>query len=371
MNARGTGSATGTLDRTGQAIQRRAAEWLALREAQGLSLTQQADFAEWLAENPRHAAVFAEVESAWRRFDRLASYPHSVDTAPDPDLLAAPPARRRALARWTPLALAAAAAVVMAAIPWFSRAPAVDPGIALAANATAAPRFLRLSDGSTVELNAGSVVTEHFTPAERRLRLVRGEAHFSVTKDPAREFVVEADGVAVRALGTAFNVRLQGERVEVLVTEGKVRVAPPASRLPPASASPRTTSSLAPAAISATLSAGQRTSVPAAAGAADSAPVIETLAPAEIDRALAWQTSRLSFDAIPLADVVQRLNRFPAGQKGAAHLVIRDPELGARLISGRVGSNDIESFVEALEASFGVVADRQPDGAIVLRHARR
>lgn len=368
MNARGTGSATGTLDRTGQAIQRRAAEWLALREAQGFSLTQQADFAEWLAENPRHAAVFAEVESAWRRFDRLASYPHSVDTAPNPDLLAGPPARIRVRPRWAPVALAAAAAI---AVAWFSRAPAVDPVIALADNAAAAPRFLRLSDGSTVELNGGSVVTEHFTPAERRLRLVRGEAHFSVTKDPAREFIVEADGVAVRALGTAFNVRLQGERVEVLVTEGKVRVAPPAGRLPPASASPRTTSSLAPAAISATLSAGQRTIVPAAAGAADSAPVIETLAPAEIGRALAWQTSRLSFDAIPLADVVQRLNRFPAGQKGAAHLVIRDPELGARLISGRLGSNDIESFVEALEASFGVVADRQPDGAIVLRSARR
>jgi len=56
------------------------------------------------------------------------------------------------------------------------------------------------------------------------VRLVRGEAHFTVAKNPARPFIVEAGGVAVRAVGTAFDVRHADGAIEVLVTEGKVHV---------------------------------------------------------------------------------------------------------------------------------------------------
>ena len=79
----------------------------------------------------------------------------------------------------------------------------------------------------SMELNAGGEVSEHFTTAERRVRLVRGEAHFTVTKDAARPFVVEAGAVRLRALGTAFNVRFEPSAVEVLVTHGRVQVEPP------------------------------------------------------------------------------------------------------------------------------------------------
>src|SRR5204863_5888557 len=82
-------------------------------------------------------------------------------------------------------------------------------------------------DGSVVELNRGAVVSAHFTASERRMRLVSGEANFKVAKDPQRPFVVEARGVAVRAVGTAFNVRIDAVSVEVLVTEGVVNVAQP------------------------------------------------------------------------------------------------------------------------------------------------
>ena len=60
-----------------------------------------------------------------------------------------------------------------------------------------------LDDGTVVELNGGAEIEVQFTAAERRLRLVRGEAHFQVAKNPLRPFVVEAGGVAVRAVGTA------------------------------------------------------------------------------------------------------------------------------------------------------------------------
>ena len=365
-SSRPPASSSQGLDAAGKAIQHKAAEWLALRQARGFSLSEQADFAEWMAENPRHAAIFQEVESTWQIFDLLARYPHSVDVAADPDLLAPKPGGMRSRLVRFPVALAAAAAIAMGGILWFGRLQ--DPDAAVM---QADARFMRLPDGSSVELNTGSLVTEHFTSGQRRLRLVRGEAHFSVVKDPKREFIVEADGVAVRAVGTAFNVRLGGKDVEVLVTEGTVRVAPPTAIAPPSSA-PTSKADLPPGPdVAATLIAGQRTVVPVQIRADAFSPLVETLDAAEIDRALAWQTSRFNFESIPLSEVVRRLNRYSNGQKGAPRMTIRDSRLDALLISGRFRTDNIESFVEALESSFGVSVERRTDGEIVLRQLER
>ena len=44
-----------------------------------------------------------------------------------------------------------------------------------------------------------------------------------MSKDPERPFLVSAGEVTVRAVGTAFDVRLAPTAVEVLVTEGVIR----------------------------------------------------------------------------------------------------------------------------------------------------
>ncbi len=50
------------------------------------------------------------------------------------------------------------------------------------------------------------------------MKLEAGEAHFAVAPDAARPFVVRVGGVAVRAVGTAFNVRYAADgAVEVTV----------------------------------------------------------------------------------------------------------------------------------------------------------
>ena len=105
-------------------------------------------------------------------------------------------------------------------VPPSASPPGAPPTLALIEQRT-------LADGSVVELNRGAVVTERFTPDERRVQLVRGEAHFKVAKDLSRPFVVEVAGIAVRAVGTALNVRLDSAAVDILVTEGQVSVAQP------------------------------------------------------------------------------------------------------------------------------------------------
>src|SRR5690606_19734450 len=81
-----------------------------------------------------------------------------------------------------------------------------------------------LSDGSLVYLNSASEVLVAFNEHERRIILETGEAHFEVVPDASRPFIVTAGSVSVRAVGTAFNVKLAAESIDVLVVEGKVEL---------------------------------------------------------------------------------------------------------------------------------------------------
>ncbi|MGH7956064.1 MAG: iron-containing alcohol dehydrogenase, partial [Opitutaceae bacterium] len=76
--------------------------------------------------------------------------------------------------------------------------------------------------GSVVELNVDADILVDFSPVRRAVRLVRGEAHFTVATDAARPFVVSAGGVEVRAVGTGFAVHFAPQEIAVLVTEGQV-----------------------------------------------------------------------------------------------------------------------------------------------------
>src|SRR5207244_2744250 len=81
-----------------------------------------------------------------------------------------------------------------------------------------------LSDGSVVELNARAEIESNFTDSQRNVRLVRGEALFSVAKDHSRPFVVQVGPITVKAVGTAFNIRHSPKQIEILVTEGRIAI---------------------------------------------------------------------------------------------------------------------------------------------------
>ena len=244
-----------------------AAQWIARRD-RGLSAAEQDDYMAWLRADPRHAAAIARHAAVLERMMGLGAWQPELSAEPNPDLFA-PPARRP----WRVLApvWALAAALVLGLFVWQSASPPAP---------TPQKTFLRvnerqaLADGSVVELKDGSRLDLQFTPGERRVRLT-GEAHFTVAKNPARPFIVEALGVEVRAVGTAFNVRVDAASVEVLVTEGKVRVDEPA-RL--AAMSAPTPTAPAPAEPEVFLTAGQQVVVPLAASAP--APVVATVSKA-------------------------------------------------------------------------------------------
>jgi transmembrane sensor len=132
-----------------------------------------------------------------------------------------------------------AALLVLGVTTWRGAFRSTPVGESYVTNA-AMQRSLALRDGSVIDINVDSELSVEFTARERRLFLRKGEAHFQVAHDSARPFVVTSGDVSVRAVGTAFDVRLASKTVEVIVVEGKVQFARGDARsaLPVTNASP-------------------------------------------------------------------------------------------------------------------------------------
>ncbi len=312
-----------------------AAAWV-VRHERGLTAAEQDAFSAWLAEDPRHRMAFAEQHWSWEEMDRLNGLQTSVHAVPEETR----PAARRFAAPLAVAGIALAAAIIYLGL---NRPPATAP--TLATSPLALCEEEELADGSRVVLNRGTAISVQFTARDRRVRLVHGEAHFAVAKDPARPFVVEVDGVAVRAVGTAFSVKRGVDSVAVLVTEGIVSVKSPA---------------VADTARAPLVTAGQKAVVSLSPQAA--ATVIEDVAVAEMEARLAWKPRLLEFDEASLAEIAAEFNR-----RNAVRIDIVDSALHDRRLSATLRSDNVEGFVRMLEADFGIRASRPRAGVIALQ----
>lgn len=219
-----------------------------------------------------------------------------------------------------------------------------------------------LPDGSVVELRDGTDIAVNFTDTLRRVTLLRGEAHFDVRENAKRPFVVAAQDVEARAVGTAFAVRLSGSSVEVLVTAGRVAVgkqAPPAAPTPASNRS----ATLPPAASSPGLvlvEAGNRVVIELAARVTTPPPV-QPVAPPEMAEKLSWRVPRLDFSSTPLVDVIAMFNQY-----SRARVNLADPALGSLQLSGVLRADNADSLLQLLKIEFGIEADRRGENEIVL-----
>ncbi|MGH7946824.1 MAG: FecR family protein [Opitutaceae bacterium] len=330
-------------------LEREATEWFFRRDG-GLTAEEETALTRWLREDDRHARAFAKIEATW---GTLREARDKVLTA---EIQSAPLPRRARSIPWIPAGLAAAAAIIaIGAIGWWRPAPSGLRFSEQVENQIGGMRKYELPEGSYIVLNANSAMRVEITAAERRVRLLRGEAFFSVARDPRRPFVVEGLGVAVTAVGTMFNVRLGLEAVEVIVTEGKVRVGDTAKgeslvSMPPIANEP----SLVDGAAEGLLHAGRKIVIPVQSDAAPRPAVAAPIASSDIDRALAWQQVRLDYVDAPLSEIIADFNRY-----NQHRLVIADPRLGDRRFGGIFQAGDYRSLVQLLEKTFGVSVERR------------
>jgi transmembrane sensor len=315
-------------------IEHEASLWLASRDAGTPSLAQADEFSRWLESDIRHRVTYLRLESSWRRAGKLRDL-RPLDRDVDADLLKrddSPGFRSFRL----PMAIAATLLLAIGAGAfWFEQQKhawqTYETGVGVFSR-------IVLEDGSVVDLNTDSEIRVRLG-AVREVRLIRGEGRFQVAHDTQRPFVVAAADAAVRAVGTAFTVRLRDEsQVEVVVAEGKVAIAAP------------------------NVAAGPPLAAGEAAVVTHDHLAVSHVSPQLLQRKLAWTAGRLEFRGESLADAVAEFNRYNVRQ-----IRLATPSLGGLRVGGNFKATDPDSFAAALASTFHLRVDPSGTDAIVLR----
>jgi len=195
-------------------------------------------------------------------------------------------------------------------------------------------REVILGDGSKVLLDADSALNVDFTPAARRVHLLRGGAWFDVVPSET-PFIVETDMGNIRVLGTQFDVRLQEQAGVVTLVRGSVAVSNNAHPEP------------------IVIKPGQQVMF--------NQHGVETPVSVNTQDATAWQNGRYIFYRARLADVVHEVERYRKGW-----IVIPSGDLADQRVTGSFSLDDTDKALESLQASVGFNMYRKTDYLVVI-----
>ena len=311
------------------------------------------EFREWLARSPLHRESFEDAARTWGDMDVLSRW---LDTGAEPDVRVRrpPPMFRRAIFVAAGVMAIAVLAAWLALPAGWHRQPRYSEHFATSIGEV---RTVTLPDGSRVQLNTGTRIAATIDGRARLIRLDAGEAWFQVAHNPQVPFVVYAGHVAVQAVGTAFNVRLEDDGVDLTVTEGRVELASMAQPVP--ADGELQLHPIEDAVSRVPLEQGQLAVVN---GGIE---LVRRLALPEIERTLSWRDGMLVFDNDRLEDVVAEINRYTP-QK----IVISDSELRDLRFGGYFRLDDVSSIMATFEADFGIRVARINDNVVYLSRRR-
>jgi transmembrane sensor len=322
-------------------IAERAALWLLTVQSEQLSVSQRAEFIDWLRESPLHIAEMLRVcrlqrdLANFKGWDQIAP----MDGGPASALIEFFESRSVAAAVRPPghrvrnmmLLAASVAALCVLAILVLARFDQIVLSTQLGER-----REMTLVDGSVVDLAPNSEVVVRYRARERLIALNHGEALFHVARNPNRPFIVQAALTSVRAVGTVFNVGRD-------VVEGRVSV----SQRSASNAADAPAESCATALC---LGADEQVSI-SPAGRATAVRKVRS------DAEIGWATGRLAFENETVAEIARRFNLYNRTQ-----IQVLDADLAARRISGIFQASDPESFVAFVQAVAGAqVAQRDSE----------
>lgn len=102
-----------------------------------------------------------------------------------------------------------------------------DVAVSNTAKKISGRKWIKLPDGSSVQLNANSHLDypDRFEGKQRIVKLT-GEAYFDIKHDPKHPFIIHTGKIKTTVLGTAFNILSdsKNQKVTVTVTRGRVMV---------------------------------------------------------------------------------------------------------------------------------------------------
>jgi transmembrane sensor len=323
-----------------------AADWFARLREPDVSVEEMLAWQEWMGERDSHAQAFAQVEQVsaiLQKARRPVLAPLSQEAADRYDA-SVPLSEWREPRRRFQYAIAASIVLASIAVGWVALRQESGE---LLRTATGENRTVVLADGSKIVLGGNTEVETLFDEKRRDLELRRGEAFFTVAKDPSRPFKVTAGDATVTAVGTEFNVRRGSDRTVVAVVEGRVIVEQTAAPLPLLGGSKGKHAPVS-------MIAGEETRV-SAEGVAAPAPSPDPSA------ATAWQSGRLAFQMETLRHVLEDVNRY-----APKPIVVEDDAVGDLRITATVIGGNVDGLISSMEQAFGLTAIDEVD-RIVLR----
>lgn len=301
-----------------------AAQWFSVLQSGEASDADRAHWQAWLDSSAEHRQAWAFVERISQRFQpiRTSSTPRWAVEAYD--AASTRMARRRLL-------LSVAGTAGSGLLGWALWRQTGLPKMAMAwtadhRTAIGTIRQTTLADGTQVWLNTASAFDQDYSADLRRLHLRTGEILITTAADPARPFVVETPHGRLRALGTRFSTRIEGDQSFIAVYEGAVEVK---------------------------TAHGDRTRVLRAGSQAHfDARDIGATAAADPARE-AWHRGILLANGIPLSEVVAELRRHRSG-----HLALA-PDIAHLRVLGSYPLGDTDRALAMLQTVLPIQA-RQP-----------
>ncbi|HEY9578330.1 MAG TPA: FecR domain-containing protein [Rhizorhapis sp.] len=292
-----------------------------VREAADLWLRLQADpelqseVDEWCARSAEHERAFSAAKESWTLAGQLT---------PSASI---PPVRHRSrTSRWhfrpqrpvtAMVGAAAAACLAVVSAPTLLLMWQSDYR-----TGTGEMRNVTLSDGSSVTLDTGSAIAVNYGDGRRGVRLLAGRAWFDVAHDERHPFTVSAADARVRVTGTAFDVGLDDDSIDVTLARGGVQVA---------------WDDIAPI----VLRPGDRIHLARPSHSVDRNRIA-------ISSIGSWRRGRLMIEDVPLSEGIDQLRRYYSGA-----IVLTSSELGDRRVTGVFDVDDPEEALRLMVRQHG------------------
>lgn len=325
-----------------------AADWV-LRIEEGLSENEQKEFFEWLQKEPSHMEEFDQFRLIWKDLDTWAELQDGYEQ------------HQAKKIRWSTkhtLQIGSlAAALIMGGFLinlYVSHKQGVNKSVSDSNVYTSEMTVSILPDGSTLYTNINTSYSYTFSSLQRRVNLASGEIYVSVAEDKSRPFVIDVNGIEIRAIGTAFNVKFLDNYMELLVEEGTVNVNIQED-------CPFEVCCLGfEESVNEVVFANQMLTL----HLFDNTREIlkpKSLTGLEVKKRFAWHHRKLVFRAEPLKDVIDEFNRLNDVQ-----LVITDPNIENLKVSGSIKSDNLEGLTRLLELGFDIASEETPNSHILL-----
>lgn len=303
-------------------IEDAAAEWLQRKRYwKNWSTADQEALDAWLSQSMTHCVAYWRLEAVMDRAERLSVL--------HPQNMKRPLGETQKPVSWKLFRIAAAALVVSAGLGlWALNMPSGEPRGQTYATSLGGRTVIKLTDGSSIELNTNTVVHADVRAGRRYVSIERGEAYFDIVHNAKHPFIVDVAGHRITDLGTKFVVRKDARRVELTLVEGRASIA---SDQPGVQGH------------SAVLMPGD-----VAIATADSISIEQKSKP-DVTRELSWRHGLLVFDGATLESVAEELNRYSKEK-----LVISGSDAKRLTIDASVPTNDIRAFTRVARDVFGL-----------------